>query len=79
MFVQEADDVAHHLLGRPLLGGVGVTHECPVAVVGALHHVSGAVHALGAQRVVQDQVWLGEASWSALPCSRTKGGLDGVT
>src|SRR5882724_11529529 len=21
-------------------------------------------------------VWLGETSWSALPCSRTKGGLD---
>src|SRR5260221_8964852 len=34
VFVQEADDVAHHLLGPPLLGGVGVApQEGQVAVV----------------------------------------------
>jgi len=53
--------------------------ERQVAVVGALHHVAGAVHPLGEQRGVQDQRLAGRTSWSALPCSNMNGGAEALT
>src|SRR5882762_4324408 len=56
LLVQEADDVAHGLLGRP---GQRVARahagNRQVAVVGAGEHVPGRIDALGPQRVEQDQ------------------------
>jgi len=50
--------------------------EGQVAVVGALEQVAGVLATpLARSALLTSSVWLGETSWSWVPCSSTKGGV----